>query len=254
LENKPTFNDIENYSEIVEENDFFIQFTNTDIPTHYESNYLLLKFSPSLEEFKLIEKMHRDYQKSIQQNHLKMNWPENVGLHPELLNYFNQQNYKLGMQSLYWVTPDSIKVKTLNQDLSMQQVTNQNFKNFLKMNLEEDQLYGEPFLNQQKRMYPYQFQLENTTFILAYLKGEPVGSLILIHSEEFLEVDHVLTKAEYRGNNIAATMLDYVVNEFTNKEPFIILVADAEDTPKKMYEKMGFQTNAYQISAQKFIQ
>src|SRR5699024_12790331 len=98
MKNKPTFRNIENYSEIIEENDFFIQLTNEEIPDRYDANYVLLKFSPSLPEFKLIEKMHIEYQEAIQQKHLKFNWPENTGLHPELLNYFNQENYKIGMQ------------------------------------------------------------------------------------------------------------------------------------------------------------
>lgn len=102
-------------------------------------------------------------------------------------------------------------------------------------------------------MYAYQYQLENTTFILAYLKDEPVGSLILIDSKDYLEVDNVLTKEEFRKNKIATTMLNYVVSELLTPEQSVILVADAEDTPKEMYGKMGFQTNAYQITAQKLI-
>jgi len=254
LENKPTFKNIENYSKIIEENEFFIQFTNSDIPNHYDSNYLLLKFSPSLEEFKLIEQMHKDYQKSIQQKHLKFNWPENIGLRPDLLSYLDQQNYKMGMQNLYWTTLDSFNVKTINQKLSIQKVTDQNFKDFLEINLEEDRLYGKSFLNQQKEMYLYQYPLKKTTFILAYLKNQPVGSLILVHSKNHLEIDHVLTKTEFRENKVATTLLNDVINNFTGHKKFVILVADAEDSPKEMYEKMGFQANAYQITAQKTIQ
>lgn len=253
MKNKPTFRNIENYSEITEENDFFIQFTNEEIPDRYDANYVLLKFSPSLPEFKLIEKMHIEYQEAIQQKHLKFNWPENTGLHPELLNYFNQENYKIGMQNLYWVVPELFNVKNINKTLCIQKVTDQNLDDFLNINLEEDILHGRDFFEHKKRMYAYQYQLENTTFILTYLKDEPVGSLILIDSKDYLEVDNVLTKEEFRKNKIATTMLNYVVSELLTPEQSVILVADAEDTPKEMYEKMGFQTNAYQITAQKLI-
>lgn len=253
MENKPTFNDIENYSEIVEENDFFIQFSNPNIPNHYDANYLLLKFSPSVEEFKLIEQMHKDYQHSIQQNHLKFNWPENVGLHPHLLSYFNENKYKIGIQNLYWATKSSFHVKAIHPALSIQKVTKENFTDFLTINLEEDQLYGETFLKQQKRMYTYQFPLKKTDFIIAYLNNQPVGSLILVHSKNYIEIDHVLTKSEFRGKRVATTLLNDVINNFMQDKEFVILVADAEDTPKNMYEKMGFQTNAYQITAQKRI-
>lgn len=251
MKNKPTFRNIENYSEIIEENDFFIQLTNEEIPDRYDANYVLLKFSPSLQEFKVIEKMHKEYQESIQQMHLKFVWPDNIGLHPELLTYFDQESYEIGMQYLYWVSSERFNIKNINKTLSIQKVINQNFDDFLKLNLEEDILHGTKFSEHKKRMYAYQYQMENTTFILAYLNNEPVGSLILIDSKNYLEVDNVLTKSEFRGNKIAATMLNYVVNKLKKKEQFVILVADAEDTPKEMYEKMGFQYTAYQITAQK---
>src|SRR5699024_11230124 len=97
-----------------------------------------LKFSPSLQEFMLIEKMHKDYQKSMQQRNLKFDWPDNLGLHPELLNYFDKENYKFGMQYLYWITSDLFKIKRLNKNLSIQKVTDQNFDDFVRINLEEE--------------------------------------------------------------------------------------------------------------------
>lgn len=251
MKNKPTFKNIKNYGEITEENDFFIQFTNKEIPDHYEANYLLLKFSPSLQEFMLIEKMHKDYQKSIQQRHLKFDWPDNLGLHPELLSYFDKENYKIGMQYLYWITSDLFKIKRLNKNLSIQKVTDQNFDDFLRINLEEDFLHGRKYFEHKKRMYTYQYSLKEVTFLLAYLNDQAVGSLILIHSKDYIEVDNVLTKAEFRKNKVATSMFSYVVNELLMPEQLVILVADAEDTPKEMYEKMGFQYASYQITAQK---
>lgn len=247
----PRFKNIENYSEAVEENDFFIQYTNLEIPDHYDSNYVALKFSPTLQEFKIIEKMHQEYQDEIQQTHLKFIWPENIGLHPEILDYLDKNEYKIGMQNLYWITPELFNVKKINKELSIQIVTDQNFEDFLKINLEEDYKHGAEFFEHKKRVYPYQYQKEHTYFILAYLNHVPVGSFILIDSKDYLEVDNVLTHYKFRGNKVATTMLDYAINERANKDQAVILVADAEDTPKEMYEDLGFQYVSYQISAQK---
>src|SRR5699024_12694987 len=101
MKNKPNFRNIDNYSEIIEENDFFIQLTNEEIPDRYDANYVLLKFSPSLQEFKVIEKMHKEYQESIQQMHLKFVWPDNKVLHTELLTYFDQVIYDIDMHIFY---------------------------------------------------------------------------------------------------------------------------------------------------------
>ena len=251
MNKQPEFKNIENYSEAVEENDLFTQYTNIETPNRYDSNYVSLKFSPTLQEFKLLEKMHLEYQEALQQKHLKFVWPENTGLHPDLLDYLDQKEYKIGMQNLYWIIPEQFNVKEINNELSIQIVTDQNFEDFLKINLEEDYKHGSEFFEHKKRIYPYQFKQEHTYFILAYLNNLPVGSLILIDSNDYLEVDNVLTHYEFRGNKVATTMLDYAINERANKDQKVILVADAEDTPKEMYENLGFQYISYQISAQK---
>lgn len=247
----PTFKNIENYSVAVEENEFFTQYTNIETPDRYDSNYVSLKFSPNLQEFKLIEKMHLEYQETIQQKHLKFVWPEKTGLQLDLLDYLDQKDYKIGMQNLYWITPEHFNGTEINQELSIQVVTDQNLEDFLKINLEEDHQHGSKFLKHRKKIYPYLFKQAHTSFVLAYLNNEPVGSLILVSSKDFLEVDNVLTDYEFRGNKVATTMLNDVINKRANKEQAIILVADAEDTPKEMYENLGFQCISYQISAQK---
>lgn len=251
MKNNVSFEDIETHSYKVEENELFIQYSNVEIPDRYDSNYLLLKFSPILEEFKLIEEIQLSYQQSVNQQHLKFIWPENTGVHPEVLEYFDKHNYQIGMQNLYWVTKDTFSVHKVNPDLTIRVVDDANFKDFLTINLKEDLKHGKAFHQLKERIYPYQYQLRNTRFLLAYLDEEPVGSLIIIHSDDFLEVDNVLTDSDYRGQCVATSLLYEVVHHIAEKNQKVILVADAEDTPKDMYEKMGFKYMAYQISAQK---
>src|SRR5699024_10149460 len=180
-------------------------------------------------------------QNTIKKMHVIFDWHDNIVLNSELLNYFDKENYKIGMQYLYWITSDLFKIKRLNKNLSIQKVTDQNFADFLRVNLEEDFLHGRKDFEHKKRMYTDEYPLKEVTFLLAYLNDQAVGSLILIHSKDYLEVDNVLTKAEFRKNKVATSMFSYVVNELLMPEQLVILVADAEDTPKEMYEKMGFQ-------------
>ena len=55
----------------------------------------------------------------------------------------------------------------------------------------------ENILNIKKNVHLSIFTKE-VTFLLAYLNDQAVGSLILIHSKDYIEVDNVLTKAEFR--------------------------------------------------------
>ena len=251
LKNKITFQKIETHSHKVEENELFIQYSNLELSDRYDSNYLQLKFSPTLEEFKWIEDIQLSYQKSIQQHHLKFVWPDNVGLHTEVLNYFDANNYKIGMQNLYWTTKEFFSLHEINEALSIQEVDDTILEDFMRINLEEDLNQGKSYYDHKKKVYDYQYQLENIKFLIAYLKNIPVGSLILIQSDNFLEVDNVLTVSNYRGKRVASTLLNEVVHAIAKENQTVILVADAEDTPKEMYEKMNFQYAGFQISAQK---
>lgn len=247
----PTFSDIETYSEVVEENELFEQFTNQFIPNHYDSNFIALHFSPSYSEFLLLEKMHLEYQLSINQSHVKLVWPENSGLSVDLLDYLDTENYKIGMMNLYWVTFKEFTSQDLNTHIEIKTVTQKTLPHFLAMNYEEDRTHGVKFADHKQLVYNYQFHLPHVQFILGYYKQQPVGSMITVSSDSFLEVDNLMTASNNRNQGIASTLLKHVIEKAKEHDQAVILLADAEDTVKTMYEKMGFQFAGYQISAQK---
>lgn len=69
------------------------------------------------------------------------------------------------------------------------------------------------------------------------MNQQTVGSLILIASDQYLEIDHVLTDANYRKQGIATAMLASVMTQAIRSQQSVILVADAEDSPKKCMKK-----------------
>lgn len=251
MDNKPTFNQLENHRELYTENEFFIQFINEELPDRYDANCMLLKYSPTLPEFKVIEQIQIDTQEDLEQNYLKFLWPENTGLMPDVLDYLDQKEYKIGMQSLYVMTEDSFEDVKLNENLKIIEVTDEHFNDFVAINLEEDALHGSSFKTHKEKMYSYQFQLENATFLLGYLENIPVGSMILFEGDHHFEIDNVLTISEYRKNKVASTLLNYVVKNFGTKKESIILVADSEDSVTNLYENLGFQFVSTQISVEK---
>lgn len=253
MENQPTFRAIESFSERIEENDFFMQYTNHDLPDHYNSNFVLLKYNPSLPEFKMIESLHSDYQQAVAQNHLHFYWPENTGFYMDVMSYLSEENYELGKQKLLQIHPENFTYETRRSTVQFQIVTEELLPEFLKLNYAEDLEEGIAYAKHKESFYLYQFQQPHVKFLLASLDDHPVGSMIVISSTNHLEIDNVLTNKAYRKQGVATSMITHVVNEARQKHKTIILVADAEDTAKEMYKKMGFQTIATQIQAQKAL-
>lgn len=247
----PTFKDIETYSEIVEDNELFSQYSNHDIPNQYDANFMALKFTPTLEEFHLLEKMQRDYQTSVDQTHLKFTWPQNQGLSVPLLDYLNDTEFELGMLNLYWVTAAAFVQKPLNPLIEIKTVTADTLPDFLQLNYEEDSTVSPAFAEHKQQVYQHQFHRQGVEFVLAYLASEAVASYISITSNHYIEIDNLLTASNKRQQKIAQTALHFTVKKATATQKSVILVADAEDTVKEMYEKMGFQMAGYQISVQK---
>jgi len=250
MENQPTFRDLTTFSSVVYDNEFFTQFTNQDLPKQYDSNFITLKYPPTLPEFKLIEKMHREYQQSIGQQHLKINWPDDTGLFVNVLDYLNQQNYNIGKQKLAYIKAEYFTLKQFNHQVNIESVTDKSFAQFLEINYEEDLSYGREYAEHKQSVYHYQYRQPCVQFLLAKTTSDPVGSLVLIHSNDYIEIDNVLTSKTHRNTGIASSMLHFVINEILKRNQIIILAVDAEDTPKEMYKKLGFEMIASQISAQ----
>ena len=251
MNQQPTFSNIEKYSFIVEDNEFFTQYTNHTLSKQYDANFILLKFLPLLSEFKLIEKMHLEYQVAIKQMHLHIYWPENTGLYMEIIDYLNEENYELGRQILQYISPKEFNNPSLNEKVQLKIVTTSTLNHFLEINYNEDLKIDAYYAASKEKVYRYQFQLPQVTFLLATINKQAVGSLILISTKDYLEIDQVLTVDSFRKQKIASSMVAFVMEEARKNKQEVILVADAEDSPKEMYYKMGFETISSQIHAQK---
>lgn len=250
---QPTFQAIETYSHLVEKNEFFSQYTNSQIPGHYDANFVLLHFNPTLPEFKMVEKMHREYQESINQKHLHFYWPEDTGLFVDLLDYLNKEHYETGMEELFHIKPEDFMATQLNPNVQIEQVTKNTFKSFLALNYQEDIKNGKEYAEHMDGVYHHQFEWPQVQFFIAKIDQTPVGSFQLISSENYLEMDNVLTDSNYRHQGIATMLMAYVMEKATRQNKSVVLIADAEDTPKEMYKKVGFQMIASQIHARKML-
>lgn len=247
MNKKINFQTTKNFSEQIEDNELFSHYSKLEFPYYYDLNFIQLHFNPTTEEFHLLENILKDYQLSQGQNHLKFFWHENTGLFVDVLEYLSSEGYELGRLELLHLTPNLFTQTSSNPLVSIQQVTMQTLEAFIELNSQADMEFGEEFALNKRDFYSYQFGLPEVSFWLAFIEDEPVGSLILVSSGDFFEVDNLLTADSWRKQGIASELLAQVVRMAKTSQKEVILLADAEDSPREMYLKQGFQVIGSQI-------
>lgn len=233
----------------VEENEFYRIFYSPDTLYMYDDNFLLLHYQPSLEELKVIEQNLENFAAEAGWNHLKLVWPANTGLSPEVTDYLAQQQYGLEMLELYQLEPNHFSPASLRTDVTVEPVTEATLSLFKQLSYEQDRLIGKAFADQKQALYDRLFAEEEVTLILAFLDGKPVGGMNLIESENTVEIDSLFVIEEKQKQGIGTVIQHYAVK--VAGERSIILLADAEDTPRSMYRKQGYTYEGFRIGAQK---
>jgi GNAT superfamily N-acetyltransferase len=239
------------YSTCIDENEFFKQYYNKDAHFRYDSNFFQLKYQPSLQEFELIEEMQEHFHKEKGLEHMKFYWPENQGLTPEIMRYFEEQNYALEFLELYQLDPLAFQPTRSHSHVKVVKVTKDTLADFKRISYPEDTLFGEDFARLKQGFYDWQFKQPSISFLLAFIDEEAVGTLTMIEEKETIEIDDVQTIEAYRKQGIATALQSFVVKEARKKNKTILLIADGEDTPKDMYQRQGYQYVSYKIGAQK---
>jgi len=245
-----SFDNIEHNTALISENEYFKQFYNENALFKYDSNFFQLKYQPTLVEFELIENMHIDFSEKVGLNHVKFLWSENKGVTPEIIHYFEQTGYELNMLNLYSIHPDEFVPSRTNSNTEVIQVTEKSLPVFKMINYTEDLTIDRNYAKSMEPFYKKLFALDNYLFLMAYLNDEPAGSVILIESDHYIEIDDLFVVKEYRNQGIGTEIQKSVMELARQKQKEVILVADAEDTPKNMYEKQGYEYISYQIGAQ----
>lgn len=79
----------------------------------------------------------------------------------------------------------------------------------------------------------------NYHWLGAYQDGQYTASVYALCHNDFVEVDDLWVKEEYRNQYIATTLLKYIASQYGGR---VYLHASASATPRKMYARMGFET------------
>lgn len=100
------------------------------------------------------------------------------------------------------------------------------------------QIYGADFCRRRAVRYVEKAKTDSRMhYFAAYLEGKVVGCVYAFATKSYVQIDSLVVNEEARGQYVATALLHHIACLF-EQTPF--LHADAEDTPKDMYTKLGF--------------
>ena len=79
---------------------------------------------------------------------------------------------------------------------------------------------------------------DNFYYFGAYIGGKIAGACYAFDSHGYVCIDGLAVKEAFRKQYVATTLLAHMADTFGER---LYLHADAMDTPKEMYLKMGFR-------------
>jgi len=239
-----SFEKIHVLGSIVVETDLYRQYHFPEMLIMYDSNYIQFKSSPSLEEFIEAERYLKKYHATYGQKHVKFHFPANQKIPLELENHLHISGYDVGFMELYAIQAKDFPEKTHHSDIEVQVVTENNIDTFLDLNYQESLDFGKKFAAQKRKLIKRQYKDPKYLQLLGFYKGIPAGFVHVIISNGIVEIDSLTVEESMQKKGIGSQLQKTVMDFYPDHT--IILVADGEDTPKKMYKKQNYQYLGFQ--------
>ncbi len=100
--------------------------------------------------------------------------------------------------------------------------------------------YGEDFIRRRDARYVKKaMETPGFHYYVAYLDGKVAGSCYACAIDGYVVMDALVVREAFRKRYVATTLMKHIASQFKEE---LFLHADADDTPKEMYRKMGFET------------
>ncbi len=219
------------FSEISRFSSHLYKQTDAKLPDMYDHNAFVTEGIPTKSELEDAEKFQKETDAGFFKIDSKMKlpdeWIEAFGLEEDL-------TYTMLLREAH------AKQWKINPFVSVKCSKKENIRNdILEVELRNYGVdWGEDFVR--RKMCRYLDMSENQDnfyYFGAYLHGEIAGACYAFVTDEWACIDGLAVIPEFRNQYVATTLLAYVAKQFDEK---LYLHADAMDTPKDMYAKMGF--------------
>ena len=189
------------------------------LPDKYDQNFFEYRGQPTREEFeKAIE-----YQKKIGAGFIKLE-----GREPLSDSFGLEESVTLTMLLRTKDVNRTTNPGLVYRTPSVKELEELDVKHF-------GALYGEDFARRNvRRLY------EKLTYVGAYLDGMLAGACYYFCKDGLICIDGLIVDEAYRKRYVATSLIAYINSRFPDSR--LYLHADEDDSPKEMYQNMGFET------------
>lgn len=203
-----------------------------ELPDMYDHNAFIAIGTPSIEELTAAE----TFQKENGNDFFKINSTE--ALSPELIQAFHLEEDRTDTMLLEkghaatWKRNPSVIVKNMKTDDIADDIVSVELATY-----GED--YGEDFVRRKMQRYlAVSKRTDNFYYFGAYIDGKIAGACYAFDHHGYVCIDGLAVKEAFRKQYVATTLLAHIADTFGER---LYLHADAMDTPKDMYLRMGFR-------------
>ena len=207
--------------------------SDAELSDMYDHNAFVTDGMPSVAEIEAA----RSFQKENGSDFLKIN--SKIKLDSDILKLFGLAEDRTDTMVLEegrsntWKRNPRVVIKDLKHDDIADDIVSVELQTY-----GED--YGVDFVKRKMRRY---LAVSNNDdrfhYFGAYINGKIAGACYAFDSDGYVCIDGLAVNEPFRRQYVATTLLAHIAEIFGER---LYLHADAEDTPKVMYQRMGFYT------------
>lgn len=233
---------------LVEETELYHHYYNPKLSFFYPCNVLKFKRNPTLEEYTATEKKLMDFQQRMNQDYIYLYAVENTPFSKEIELYLSSENYSIAGEELLSIDPKDFYFNHSNKEVIVELVqSDSQLKDYLDFMYQLNVKNGSSFAQKKKAFYVNRFHSPKIQQINAYLNGKVVGTVNIILSASFIEIDHFEVAPSSQHSGIGTEIQKFIMSLAKDKK--VILVVDKGSNANSMYYHQHYQFSGYQISA-----
>lgn len=231
-------------SQLYRENQFVDHYFDSQLSARYDSNFLRFKQLPDFTQYQLYELYLTSFHSLHELMHIKFIWPENEVLSEPISSYLISKQYTITTLSLYAMNSLDYKGHT-TASADVREVTEEITSSYLQAQRLESMRYGEKFAEQKDQLLRKLLISPRHKIYAAMVGTQVVGSITVHINRRGIELDEFYVLEAFQRQGIGMSLMTAIAKDFPNTQ--MILVTDANDTAKDMYEKLGFIKEGFRV-------
>lgn len=174
------------------------------------------------------------------QGFIKFVWPEDHEIPQAIISYLGSHDFSLEVLECYAIKPERFTPtsKKEKQAILIDWARNTNRNGYLAVSAIADKEVSEDFAAQKQVITVNKFWLADFNPIIAMVEGQVAGSIDLYMTEETIEIDSLYVLPSFRRKGVGTALEEFVMDHADGRS--ILLVADASDTAREMYNRQNY--------------